>query len=447
MAQVIRRKGSPFWYARFEHAGKAYLVSTKKTSRREALKFLETKRQVVTGTRTTEDAARAVLDTLGVDLDPKANALRVLTAKLIALADPDDTVAALSERILAQTAEATGAPAALAALTEKRRRWSRTILGAQGTAVPLDKAWDAWLNAPRRRTAGESTLATAYLPTWTRFVKWAGGRQIRHLHELTPADAADYISFLQSESLSANTIRNHRAFLAGIWTSLKLQAGLTDNPWSALPVPDAVPSIRRALSMEELKKLFAAATDPEDQLAIALGLFAALRLGDVANLAWTSVNLAERMIVVRPHKTAKYGRDVRIPIHATLHAQLAAARAAAPSSPWVCPRLHGLYAEARFLASKRILGIFKTAGIGLHGEKTDRRIKVPSLGAFHALRHSFISFAARAGVPQLAVRAIVGHSNAATTRLYEHVDEPTLQKAVEAIPVIAMEPGRKPSGE
>jgi integrase len=197
--------------------------------------------------------------------------------------------------------------------------------------------------------------------------------------------------------------------------------------------------------MDQIKSLFAAAADPEDQAALALGLFAALRLGDVANLPWTAVRMDEGLIVVRPQKTKKYGREVRIPIHAALRNILAARRAAAPADEWVCPKLHALYEEGRDRAGHHVTMLFTAAGIPLVGQKTDRRSRAPSLGAFHSLRHSFISFAARAGVPQLAVRAIVGHSNAATTRLYEHVDEPTLQKAVDAIPVIEMEPERKPS--
>jgi hypothetical protein len=38
--------------------------------------------------------------------------------------------------------------------------------------------------------------------------------------------------------------------------------------------------------------------------------------------------------------------------------------------------------------------------------------------------------------------ATVDHSNATTTRLYEYVDEPTLQRAVEAIPAINLDGGR-----
>ncbi len=438
MAQVIRRKGSKFWYARFEHAGKPYLISTKKTLRREALDVLAQKRQEIFGNRTSEDAARTLLKTMGVEIAPEEDALKHLTTTLIARADPDEAIAAVAGRIRALAEACSKKPSDFAALVESRRRWARTIIGAQGTAISLDEAWAAWGNAPRRRSAGESTLETAYLPVWTRFKKWAEGRGVRHLHDLTPADAAAYFSHLQEESLSAKTIRNHRGFLIAMWNALKTQAGLADNPWATLPAPDAAPSIRRALSTNELKRLFAASADPEDQVAIALGLFAALRLGDVANLAWSSVRIDEGLIEVRPHKTAKYGRDVRIPIHPVLRDLLLKMRSSAPAVEWVCPRLHGLYAEARYLASKRILDLFHLAKIQTHGEKTDRRIKVPSLGAFHALRHSFISFAARAGVPQLAVRAIVGHSNAATTRLYEHVDEPTLQKAVRAIPAIGV---------
>lgn len=443
MAQIIRREGSPFWYARFEQGGKPYLVSTKTTSRREAQKFLDRKRQEVAGERTTEDAARSILQTLGIDIAPTEDAIRRTTVELIARADPDVTAAALADRILALTTDAAGTPAALAALTENRRRWARAILGAQGTAVAIDRAWDVWTKAPRRRSPGDSTLETAYLPTWTRFSKWASAHGLTNLHDLTPMDATAYFSHLQEKQLSAKTIRNHRAFLAALWTTLKLQAGLTDNPWAALPAPDVAPSVRRALSMDEIKRLFSVATDPEDRLAIALGLFAALRLGDVANLPWSSIRLDEGMILVRPHKTARYGRDVRIPIHSALRSLLVAWRRTMPEAEWVCPRLRALYAVGRDRASQRFLALFRSAKIELHGEKMDRRIKAPSLGAFHALRHTFISFAARAGVPQVAVRAIVGHSNAATTRLYEHVDDPTLQRAVDAMPQIP--PGRIPN--
>lgn len=438
MAQIIRRRGSPFWYARFSHGGKPYLVSTKTANRREALRFLAKAQLKAAGERSAEDASRAVLETLGIAVSRDEDAVRRLKRELIARTDADETVAALADRLRSLAEEAAPKPAALASLTENRRRWARTILGAQGTAVGLDAAWNAWSNAPRKYSATESTMATAYEPVWRKFTRWAADRGIKHLHDLTPTDAATYLTHLQAQRLAARTIRNHRGFLVAMWNTLKLQAGLTDNPWAALPAPEAEPSVRRALTLGELKRLFAAATDPEDRLAISLGLFAALRLGDVANLTWSAVRLDEGLIVLQPHKTRRYGREVRIPIHPVLRQALSAHRATAEAE-WVCPQLHALYSSGRVNAGKRILAIFKRADIRLVAEATSRRRRAPSLGAFHALRHSFISFAARAGVPQLAVRAIVGHSNAATTRLYEHVDTPTLRKAVAALPALKIE--------
>lgn len=434
MAQLVHRKGSPYWYARFQRGGKAYLVSTKTVKRPEARRFMAAKVREIAGVRTVDEAARATLVTMGVACPPRDDAAAVLTRQLILRADPERTTSFLAERIRLIEATVRANPAARDALADGRRRWARIIAGAQGTALRIDGAWRAWERAPRRKSASEDTVATAYLPIWDRFQKWAAGRSLVHMHDVTAADAAEYLSHLQSVNLAAKSIRNHRGFLVAVWNALRIQAGLAENVWADVPAPEATPSARRALDAGEMGRLFAAATDPEDRLAIALGFFAALRLGDVANLPWAAVNLDGGMIVFRPHKTRKYDREVQIPIHAELGTLLLAQRAALPSEEWVCPLLHRLYESGRENAGRHVCGIFTRAGIRLVGETTSRRLRAPSLGAFHALRHTFISYAARAGVPQIAVRAIVGHSNAATTRMYEHVDAVTLRTAIDAIP-------------
>jgi integrase len=391
----------------------------------------------IRGEVTTEEAARVTLQTLGVSAGPEEDVRDVLTRELIFRAEPDRVAGYLAERILAREEEVKSTPARRQELTQARQRWARLIAGAQGTSIKIEEAWKTWKTAPRKKSAADDTVETAYWPIWDRFQKWAVGRGLRHMHDVSPVDATNYLGHLQNEGLSAKTIRNHRGFLVAVWNALRVQAGLSENVWHDVPAPEAVPSERRALSMDELKMLFAAATDPEDHLAIALGLFAALRLGDVAGLQWSSIRLAEGLIVLRPHKTKKYGREVRIPIHASLRELLVRHHEAHHDPQWVCPNLHRLYEGGRANAGRHVRDIFARAGIQLVGDKGgQRRQRAPSLGAFHALRHSFISFAARAGVPQLAVRAIVGHSNATTTRMYEHVDAPTLERAVAAIPVV-----------
>jgi len=438
MAQIIRRKNSPYWYARFRHRGKAYLISTETSNKAEARRFLETKLKEVSGSRTTEEAARAMLATMGIPCPAEDDAVTTLMRQLVLRAESERVASAFAEKIRNAETGAQSDPSARSALIDGRRRWARLIAGAQGTAVRLDNAWRAWEVAPRRRSASEDTVSTSYRPIWNRFEKWSTGRGLTHLHDVTPVDATEYMSHLQSENLSAKSIRNHRGFLVAVWNALKIQAGLSENVWAEIPSPEAPPSERRALDEDEIKRLFAAASDPEDHLAIALGLYAALRLGDVARLQWVSIRLDVGMIVLRPHKTEKYGREVKIPIHQALRALLVAQRAASPSAERVCPRLYRLYQSGRENAGRHVCGIFRQAGIRLVGDMTDRRQRAPSLGAFHALRHTFISYAARSGVPQAAVRAMVGHSNAATTRMYEHVDEATLRLAMDAIPLVSI---------
>ena len=53
-----------------------------------------------------------------------------------------------------------------------------------------------------------------------------------------------------------------------------------------------------------------------------------------------------------------------------------------------------------------------------------------------SLRHTFVSFAANAGIPLHIVQAIVGHESTAMTRHYYHENEKALRRAVSSIPTI-----------
>ena len=64
-----------------------------------------------------------------------------------------------------------------------------------------------------------------------------------------------------------------------------------------------------------------------------------------------------------------------------------------------------------------------------------RRHKTPE-ATFHSLRHTFVSFAANAGVPLHIVQSIVGHESTAMTRHYYHENIAALKSAVAAIPTL-----------
>ena len=88
--------------------------------------------------------------------------------------------------------------------------------------------------------------------------------------------------------------------------------------------------------------------------------------------------------------------------------------------------------------------IFRTAGIVTSVYIEGRRTRTPE-ATFHSLRHTFVSFAANAGVPLHVVQSIVGHESTAMTRHYYHENEEVLRQAVAAIPAIGTGAAVSPS--
>ena len=79
--------------------------------------------------------------------------------------------------------------------------------------------------------------------------------------------------------------------------------------------------------------------------------------------------------------------------------------------------------------------IFKAANITMSVRLEGRHRRTPE-ATFHSLRHTFVSFAANAGVPLHIVQSIVGHESTAMTRHYYHENLGALRSAVSAIPAL-----------
>ena len=94
-----------------------------------------------------------------------------------------------------------------------------------------------------------------------------------------------------------------------------------------------------------------------------------------------------------------------------------------------------MYARARWQVSHELSSIFKQANIQTSVRLEGRHRKTPE-ATFHSLRHTFVSFAANAGVPLHIVQSIVGHESTAMTRHYYHENIDALKSAVAAIPTL-----------
>ena len=101
----------------------------------------------------------------------------------------------------------------------------------------------------------------------------------------------------------------------------------------------------------------------------------------------------------------------------------------------VMPGIAEMYGRARWQVSHELSRIFKAAHI-VTSVRIEGRRKMTPEATFHSLRHTFVSFAANAGVPLHIVQSIVGHESTAMTRHYYHENLAALKSAVAAIPTL-----------
>lgn len=326
--------------------------------------------------------------------------------------------------------------------------------------LPLADVWLEYVKSPRRNELSKATL-DGKRNTWLQFAKWMEHfyLPVKDLNGVTSDMVAEYLACIRAE-VSATTYNSRVCILREMFRVLTKKAGLEVDPWEGVRLRPDDSHSRRELTMEELKRLLAAACKygEEWHKLILIGIYTGLRLGDCCRLDWSQINIAEGVIQIVPSKTRRHHqRMVTIPVHQALGQALLASEELRmkseelnkdgspcdsslithPSSlrGYVLPNIAAMYGRARWQVSHELSRIFKVANITTSVMLEGRSRRTPE-ATFHSLRHTFVSFAANAGVPLHVVQSIVGHESTAMTRHYYHENLTALKSAVAAIPTL-----------
>lgn len=301
--------------------------------------------------------------------------------------------------------------------------------------LPIGEAWAAFLASPTRPDTGKATLAK-YEIQWGRFWQWIQEHypDTKLMKNVTPEIAGQFAAWLTSEGRTPNTFNKYVNLLGLVFRTVKDKARLVDNPWDAITRKKLVTRGRRELTIEELRNVCAAA-EGDLRLLLAVGLYSGLRLGDCATLRWSEVDTVRGRIVRIPNKTGRRSpKPVIIPLHPTLAAMLAEIPKTERSG-YVLPRIATDYQRHASYVTDRVQALFKKCGIETLREVEGRTQAQVEVG-FHSLRHSFVSMCAENNIPLAVVQALVGHTNPAMTRHYQHVGADATAAAVAALPVL-----------
>ena len=303
--------------------------------------------------------------------------------------------------------------------------------------IPLLDSWSLFEASPYAERLDANCIASRFR-AWRDFAAWMHEKHpdVAELSQIGRAVVNEFVGSYGETHTSATT-NNTIFLLRGVMGVMKEVAGLAQNPFDNVPQLQWDSHSRRSLTKDEISRLLAAAKveGREYHLLFLLAAYAGLRLGECCNLKWENIDVSRCIIQFVPSKTRKFanGQLVTIPIHWKLLQALLGTPAEERAGA-VLPELARSYAASWWGAKCTLKRIFREAGIQTSVKLEGRSHMTPE-ATFHSLRHSFVSFAANAGVPLESLRSIVGHKTTAMTRHYYHADEDALRQAVASVPV------------
>ena len=355
---------------------------------------------------------------------------------------------------------------------EKRIRRTASELKAQRSVKALVENFRDVLSGGRRISLGEAFGLAAEKPVarkaagaweghkrrcWEDFVAFMGGAHpdVRFLSDVTRSHCEEYVSHLRlfgrcatevksrngarpyskgMSRLSAKTCNTTQTVVARVFALLLEDAGLSRNPFSGIPKMKSNAVSRDVFQPEEIGVILSAG-DSFCRDVLMASLYTGLREGDVCNLRWEDIDLAQGFIRVVQRKTK---RAVSIPIMGRLDEFL---RASEQKTGFVFPAQRALYLHNSSGFSARIHTFLESLGISTR-VMAEGRCRKSSIKDFHSCRHTFCWLAGQAGIPLPTVQSIVGHMTPEMTAHYSaHVTEAQKREQIRRMETGVLAPG------
>jgi len=296
------------------------------------------------------------------------------------------------------------------------------------------KAWcETWLEA--KAIEAEQSTHDRYRRIVERFVEFLGARSKRDLSTLQASDITRFRD-REAKELSRATANLSLKVLRVCFGEAVRQGLLAVNPAVRVSVLKLRgKSARRAFTLSEIKRILKACGDDAEWRGLVLfGLYLGQRLGDLAKLTWSAVDLNSSEIAFTTRKT---GRRIVLPLVQPLADYLASLPASDNPNAFIFPRSASAKRTGTLSNQFREIlvaaGLVEPRGHESTGKGRDQA-RVASEISFHSLRHSAVTMLKAAGVSDFIAREIVGHESAAVSRQYTHLTTDDKRAAMQRLP-------------
>lgn len=347
----------------------------------------------------------------------------------------------LAKQIAAEW-EAAGKAGRAGRLVESQCRRVISEIYEQATGKPIHfrtaRSWlTEWLEDKKHEKISEQT-ALKYGQIVREFLTDLGQKADEMLNQIADSDLKSFRNALTRAGHSASTVNGAIKVLRMPFHLAHVKGYIGADPCAGVGlVEDAIDIEKDVFTPEQIRALVAQA-EGDWKGAILCGFYTGLRLKDVTELLWQTIDAGLTKIELVPRKTRrkKKHRKVLLPIHPVFAAWLRKQTRGIGKAP-VFPSLAGKSGAGKSGLSMAFKRIMERAGI--HGrilrERNGEGRSQSSL-SFHSLRHSFNSELANSGVEQEIRQKLTGHASAQMNEVYTHRELELLRAAIATLPTV-----------
>ena len=335
-----------------------------------------------------------------------------------------------------------------------RRLMNDAWITISGTPLPSsspESFFTTWLTRRKNEVSPSSHLR--YGSIVRDFLAFLGPRAQDDLSTVSPSDIRQFRDHQAnrmsavSANMSVKVVRN--AFKSAVREHL-----VAENP-AAKEFIDPIKrrnenQRRRAFSVPELQSLLTAAENTEWKGLILAGLYLGQRLGDIARLRWSHIDLEHAEVSILTEKT---GRTQIIPIAAPL-LRFITEELPVPDDPVapLFPRAHENVQRLRRVGSlsRQFHELLVRAGLvepeEHHAKREGSKRRTVHALSFHSLRHTTTSILKNAVVNGAVVMDVISHQSTAISAHYTTIDSDAKRRAIDRMPDI-LNPSHEGSGK